>query len=262
MKQHRVMLHITRGSWLLHAASAVISAGAGWVLAKATSPAEPAGADLVTTLEQLRSRPEKYSGERVRLSGQLDECYQWECSLCPEGMPRDNRDADRCLAVEFRPLVKGTGFGSDEQESVFRFSSIVLSAKFDPSCWKGLCLDRQTVLTDATVSSVTKRRAGASGLWISNTNRLVPLSGGIASEMLATARQSGYSDKPLVRAFATSGPKRRLVVCWSSPVFSEQDRGKWPSTLESALYARSTLDFFRCNEVRRVSGRLVVQAGA
>lgn len=262
MKQHALMLSFTRASWPLVAATAIISGGAGWVAAEVMRSPHKAGSEIVTTVAQVRSRPDDYAGKRVRLTGQLDECYQWECSLCPEGMTSKSRNADRCLAISFRPLVNDTGFGSDEQESVFRFSSVSLSAKFDPSCWKGGCLDRQTVLEDATVNRVTKRRAGASGLWITDTNKLVRLEGAIANEIVAAARRSGYPGNPPIRAFATSGSEPRLVVCWSFPAFGEQDPGAWPLTLESALYARSTLDFFRCNEVRKADGQMVVQANA
>lgn len=256
------MLNLARASWPIVAATAVISGGMGWIAAKALTPRQGEVSELVTTVSQVRSRPDDYSGKRLRLTGQLDECYQWECSLCPEAMTNKSRNADSCLAVSFRPLVHGTGFGSDEKESVFRFSSVVLAAKFDPSCWKGGCSDRQTVLEDATVQSVTKRRAGASGLWLSETHRVVALEGSIASEIEAAARRSGFPDNPRIRSFKTKVSEPRLVVCWSSPAFGEQDPGAWPSTLESALYARSTLDFFQCNEVRKLDGQMVVQSNA
>lgn len=262
MKQCASMLNLTRESWALVAATALVSGGAGWIAAKVTPSPKHTASEVIRTVAQVRSRPDEYSGKRIRLRGQLDECYQWECSLCPEGMKSKSGDVQRCLAISFRPLVNGTGFGSDEQESVFRFSSVVLSARFDPSCLKGACLDRPVVLEDSVVQSVTKRRAGASGLWIGETNKLVPLDQFTASSIETAARRSGYPDNPPIRAFTTSGSEPRFVVCWSSPAFGEQDPGAWPSTLESALYARSTLDFFRCNEVRKVEGQMVVQASA
>lgn len=248
--------------WLVAVAVAVaaVSGGAGWMAANAMRQTQHNGTEVAATIEQVRSRPNDFAGKRVRLIGRLDECYQWKCSLCPESMTNKERNADRCLALSFRPLINGTGFGSDEQESVFRFSSVVLTAKFDPSCWKGMCLDRQTVLEDANVVSVTKRRAGAAGLWVTDTTKLTQINGAAAAELRSAALRAGYPENPPIRAFTTDGPEQRTVVCWSSPAFGEQDPGAWPKTLESALYAKSTLDFFECNEVRKRDGQIVVQA--
>jgi hypothetical protein len=232
---------------------------AGPVGAKAPKPPRQTGPEIVATIEQIRSRPDSFAGKQVRLTGQLDECFGWECSLCPETMTDKDRDANRCLELEFRPLMEGTGFGSFEQEGIFRFSSVVLTAKFDPYCWKGRCTDRQTVLMNATVASVTKRRAGASGLWVGSRTTLSPIAGAEAAEMRAAALRAGYPDHPPIKSFTTGGVKPRYVVCWSPPMFDDKDPGKWPSTLESALYVRSNLDLFRCNEVRRIDNQLVVQ---
>lgn len=248
--------------WLIVVGTGLVGGGAGWFSAEVFHASQHEGAEVVTTVEKVRSQPDAFSGKRVRLTGQLNECYQWECSLCPEAMTSKDRNADRCLALSFRPLVNGTGFGSDEQENVFRFSSVVITATFDPSCWKGGCLDRQTVLEDSTVVSVSKRRAGASGLWLSDTTKLVPIDGPEANQIREAAREAGYPKHPPIKAFATTGSEPKFVVCWSSPAFGEHDPGAWPLTLESALFARSTLDFFQCNEVREVDGQMVLQAGA
>lgn len=259
-------------AWALVAVAGAIGCTIGWAGSRASQPPQSEGlavvatteegAAVTATIEQVRSRPEAFSGKRVRLTGQLDECYGWECSLCPESMSRADRNADRCLPLSFRPLINGTGFGSDEQEQVFRLSSVTLTAHFDPSCWNGGCLDRQTVLEDATVLSVIKRRAGASGLWIGETTKLFQIDEAAAKDFRATALRAGYPENPPIRAFRTGGPEPRFVVCWSSLAFGEQDPGAWPSTLESALYAQSTLDFFECNEVRKVGDQMVVQVRA
>jgi hypothetical protein len=177
-------------------------------------------------------------------------------------MTSKDRDAERCLALSFRPLVNGTGFGSTEQEQVFRFSSVILTARFDPSCWEGACLDRQTVLEDAAVLSVLKRRAGASGLWVSDTTKLFRIHEAAASHLKVAPLRAGYPENPPIRAFRTEGLDPTFVVCWSSPAFTEQDPGAWPSTLESALFAQSTLDFSECNEVRKVGDEMVMQVRA
>ena len=177
-------------------------------------------------------------------------------------MTSKDRDAKGCLALSFRPLVNGTGFGSNEQEQVFRFSSVILTANFDPSCWEGACLDRQTVLEDATVFSTIKRRSGAAGLWVGDTTNLLPLDEATSGQIKAAALQAGYPENPPIRAFRTVGTDARYVVCWSSPAFDEREPGAWPTTLESALFAQSTLDFFECNEVRKVGNQIVLQVRA
>lgn len=257
-----MMNHFRAKNWLAAIAIALVSAGTGWVAANEMRQPRVTGAEVAATIQQVRSLPNNFAGKRVRLVGKLNECYGWECSLCPEALTTKDRNADQCLPLSFRPLVNGTGFGSDEQESVFRFSSVVLTAKFDPSCWKLTCTDRQTVLLDATVEAVTKQRAGASGLWVTKTTRLTRIDGNTASELRLAALRAGYPENPPIHAFTTAGPDRKLVVCWSSPAFGEKDPGAWPATFESALYAKSTLDFFQCNEVRKIDDRMVVQTAA
>jgi len=253
------MQNLIRASWPLVAATFGVSGGLGWVFAKALTSGKQNHIELVTTLAEVRSRPDYFSGKRLRLTGRLSECYQWECSLCPEGPADKIKTAEQCLPLSFRPLISGTGFGSDEQESVFRFSSVAISARFDPACWKTPCLDRQTVLADAIVEKVAKRRDSASGLWLGETHILATLNGPVASAIQAAAYRSGYTNNTRITSFTTKEAHPRLVVCWSPLIFHENEPGAMPKTLESALYAQSTMDFFKCNEVRKIDGQMVVQ---
>jgi hypothetical protein len=69
--------------WALVAVTGAIGFGFGWIGAKASQPAqaegsavvEPVddGSAVVATIEEVRSRPEDFSGKRVRLTGQLDD---------------------------------------------------------------------------------------------------------------------------------------------------------------------------------------------
>jgi len=161
--------------------------------------------------------------------------------------------------AQLPPLIEGTGFGAAEQENVFRFSKVVLLATFDPSCWEeGGCLDRQTVLRDAEVITVRERRAGSAGLWLQGKSTLSEISGDEAIKLRSAAQLAGYPDGPPIKAFQSGGSDRRTVVCWS-PVGLDDEPGAWPTSLEGALYAKSTLDFFHCNEVKKVGGQLVLQ---
>ena len=214
---------------------------------------------VAATIAQLRSSAAAFAGKRVKLTGQLSECYGWECSLCPDTMTNEDRDEDRCLALSFRPLVEGTGFGADEQEGLFRFSKVVLVATFDPSCWEeGGCLDRQTVLSEAEVIAVRERRTGSDGLWLQGRTTLTEISGDEAIKLRSAAQLAGYPEGPPIKAFQSGGSDRRTVVCWS-PIGTNDEPGAWPTSLEGALYAKSTLDFFHCNEVKEVGEQLVLQ---
>lgn len=239
---------------------AMLGSIAGWVANATVHPRPTDTGTTLATIEQVRAHPNDFAGKRVRLAGRLSECFSWECSLCPETMTQQMRHSKKCLALEFRPLIPGTGFGGEQQEEVLRFSSVVLTANFDPSCWTGPCTDRQTVLTNADVVSVTKRRANRDGIWLGSQSLLHELSGPTAKKMRWAALRAGFPDGPPVKAFATQGRSPKSVVCWSSPAFGDADPGTWPQSLEGALYARSTLDFYRCNEVRNVDGQLIVQA--
>lgn len=250
-------------NWLVIAA-AVLGVGAGWTGASmghdqggATSSSDDRS--IEATIAELRARPQAFAGKKVRLTGQLTECYLWECSLCPEGMTSKTVEADRCVALGFKPLIDNTGFGSEEQEAVFRFSSVTLTATFDPSCWTGPCLDRQVVLKDAIVDTVTQRRAGALGLWVNPPTAIASIGGETGARLERAGIDAGYPDTVPIRAFTTAGQEPIVVVCWSPSVIEENDPGKWPATLESALFARSTLDFFRCSRVREIDGRFVLQ---
>jgi hypothetical protein len=208
------------------------------------------------SIEQILADPQKFAGKKVLLTGRLDECFGWECSICPEKKDSVSKPG-RCLALEFRPLLTDTGFGSDEQEKVHRFSSVVLSADFNPDCLTpGRCLDRQVVLNNATVEKVTERRASADGLWLGSTIRIKEISGPLANQVKSAALEAGFSDQMKIKVFYGE-PK--MVVCQSINAFSDANPGAWPKTFESALYARSTLDFFQCSEVRKIGEKMVVQ---
>ena len=239
---------------------ALLSGTVGWIARAVLPPRSTGNSQVAATIEQVRAHPESLVGKKVKLTGRLDECFAWECSICPEAMTAQTPDSNKCLALEFRPLVNGTGFGEEQQEEVFRFSSVILEADFNPSCWTGGCTDRQTVLSNARVLTVVKRRASKDGLWLGGYTPVIQVTGSTADQMKSAALRAGFPKNPSIRSFVTVAHSPRFVVCWSSPAFGDSDPGAWPHSLEGALYARSTLDFYRCNEVVRVDRQLVVQA--
>jgi hypothetical protein len=174
-------------------------------------------------------------------------------------MTNKDRDGNKCLALSFRPLIEHTGFGSDEQESIFRFSKVVLTATFDPSCWtEGACVDRQTVLKDAEVVSVRERQPGVSGIWLQGRSILTEISDRRAIELKSAAIRAGFPERQPIKAFQSEGADQRIIVCWSNAVLSKEP-GAWPTSLESALYAKATLDFFHCSEVKQIDGQMILQ---
>ncbi|WP_353217948.1 hypothetical protein [Sandarakinorhabdus sp.] len=226
---------------------------AGWLLAEARAVLPAHGEALAISASRLMAQPKKFAGQRVLLRGRLSECLGWECALCPEA-----DDLGPCLQLTFRPLLPGTGFGSQEQEAIFRFASVVLTATFDATCiTDGACLDRQVVLHDTEVVEVTRRRANAEGFWRDTEQTpLIPYDGAMTAQILFALKQAGGSAE--ARVFTTGLPNPVYVTCTSGP-FDDSDPGKWPATLAAALRASSNADWFHCQEVRRVDGSFVVQ---
>jgi hypothetical protein len=166
-------------------------------------------------------------------------------------MTTANADQRQCLALEFRSLMPGTGFGEEEQEKIFRFASVTLTARFDPSCWKGPCLDRPTVLYGAVVESVQSRRSSGDGLWLGGVTPLRDAPQLESAALKAEALKAGFSANPAMKVFSVKGDLKTMVVCSSW--------GSWPSSLEGAVEAPSTIDFYGCGEFRKVGASWVPQ---
>jgi hypothetical protein len=205
-------------------------------------------------IAELLSNPNKFSRKLVRLTGKLDECYQWECSLCPETMTSAGADPKHCLPLEFRPLMGGTGFGERASEGVFRFSSVTLVAKFDPTCLTSPCLDRGTVLSDADVIATQQRRSSRDGLWLGAVTPLQEASAPLTAMIRSAALEAGFPAEPAMKVYNVKGDPNTAVVCWTTVGTSS-----WPSSLEGAIYAKSTTDFYSCNKARKAADRWVVQ---
>lgn len=246
--------------WQIALVVALVGGAAVWTTVSNCNANKPADEPTLVEIEQVLARPSSFVGKAVRLKGQLSECVHWECSLCPEKAKKQKGNPDRCLALSFRPLVHETGFGSNEQEALFRFSSVEVTATFDPTCnEQGACLDRQSVLLDAQVVDVIERRSSAAGLWLGDTTKLTQIDEANTKPLKLAAIRAGFPDGVSIRAFSVETNEDRKVVCWSPVGMSNSDLGAWPQTLESALYAQSTLDFFSCNEAKSIDGVFVLQ---
>jgi hypothetical protein len=142
---------------------------------------ERAAAPTVT-IDQLLKSPQNFADKFVRVSGQVDNCIDYSCNLCPEDMTNDTYDYRKCLGLEFdryEDSMSGNGV-SELMEQAFRFAIVAINTKFDPTCLanrlpyepaiKGkvqsvvVCTDRATVLKDARVEAVHGRKSALDGI--------------------------------------------------------------------------------------------------
>ncbi|MGE5564424.1 MAG: hypothetical protein ACM3ZV_14120 [Bacillota bacterium] len=204
------------------------------------------------TLDQLKAAPAAFAGHRIEVSGQLDECWNFSCHLCPaEATPADPQ-WDRCLAIDFDRFRGGEGNRGADMDSAFRYADVTVTARFDPACLTGVCADGAPVLLDARVERVTRRRTSNDGL-MQRPDPLVPVNSK-ATEPLADLirpRPIEHVARP-VQLFGTSTDptaSKDAVVCisWARP----GEPPVWPTTFEGAVLARSTEDPWRCWTARK-----------
>jgi hypothetical protein len=200
------------------------------------------------SLDQLKANPKVYGGKMVRVAGQLDECCNMSCRLCPAEATPASPQWQRCLALSFDRFRGGEGnFGAD-MDSVFRYADLVVVARFDPSCLDGVCTDRASVLKDARVEEVTKRRRSRDGL-MHRADALLPAPANEAASVQALVRTQEGDEPPLrVRVFAVRADprlQRSAVVCWATS--KPKEPAQWPTSWQGALTARSTEDPYRCS---------------
>jgi hypothetical protein len=201
------------------------------------------------TLDDLRARPADFVGQRVSVAGQLNMCWNMDCKLCPlEATPRSPQPG-RCLAVDFdRFRARGNEIGASMEPS-FRYSDVILTARFDPACLKDVCLDRASVLLDARVETVTRRRRSSEGL-IAHPDPLLSAPRSAVPPILDLLRGFKAGESPVpARAFTTSSDplaRHNAIVCisWTPP----GQPVEWPTSFQGALLARSTEDTYRCWE--------------
>jgi hypothetical protein len=199
------------------------------------------------SLDQLKANPKVYSGKMVRVAGQMDQCWNMSCRLCPAEATPASPQWERCLELSFDRFRGGDGnFGAD-MNSAFRYADLVVVARFDPTCLNDWCLDKGSVLLDARVEEVTRRRRSRDGL-MRPAGRLLPAPGNEAAWVQALLRtQQGDEPQPGVRVFAVRSDPRLLrsaLVCRarSNP---DDEPPEWPTSYRGALTS-STEDPYRC----------------
>jgi hypothetical protein len=233
------------------------------VLALALLAAAPAasGPDT-TTLDAIRAAPDAFEGKWVRLRGQIDQCFHFECAICPEEATPADPQTQRCLRLSWdRQRGSDREHGADF-DPIYRYASVDLVARFEGGCLKGMCTDRASVLLDARVLAVLKRRPSAEGLNARRgLERMVDAPEAAARpliDLLSHGRPGGPSG-PHYRVFADpSDPnlEKSAIVCRSSA--DPGDPGAWPVDQDAALFARSTEDWFKCFIAEKSAGQWFV----
>jgi len=221
----------------------------------AGAAAAQAGAPRPVTLDQLRTDPHAFAGQTVRLSGQVDQCWNMGCRLCPLDASPQRPQWERCLAIDFDRLRGGEANRGADMDAAFRYADVVVTAKFNPECLRGPCLDRASVLLDSRVEQVTRRRRSRDGL-AQRPDFLTPAPADVAKEVAELVRPTGAQAPVLpIGVFVTasdSNASRSAIACiWLGPTGSA---AQWPASWEGALVARSTEDSYRCWPAAREPG--------
>lgn len=212
-------------------------------------------APIPVNLDELRTHPGEYDGRIVRTTGQIDECWNMSCHLCPVSATPADPQWERCLAIGFDRFRGGERNRGADMDSAFRYADVVVTARFDPSCLQrpgeediAVCTDRATVLRDARVEKVTHRRRSRDGL-IRRPEPLLAAPEKAARQVLALVPR----DEPgaAYRVFATPDDpllKQSAVLCRAEPIGDEA--AEWPTSWQGALTAPSTEDRYHCRAAR------------
>ena len=78
------------------------------------------------TFDMLVATPSRFDGSTVRLSGQIDSCWNFSCAICPKEATPLTVDRSKCLAIEFergQPLLS----------KPIRYSDVTVTARC-PEC--------------------------------------------------------------------------------------------------------------------------------
>ena len=225
--------------------------------------ASTAASPVAATADAIRARPAMFDGEWVRLRGQIDQCTNFDCSICPEEATPADPQADRCLRLSWDRQVGNPNERGADFDPIYRYATVDLVARFDSDCLKGPCTDRSPVLLDARVVAVLKRRTSAEGLNSRrHINRIVEAPEAVAAPLIAliSEGQSPGTYGPFYRVF--TGPsdpniERSAIVCRSRG--DRDSPGAWPTDQGSALLARSTEDMFKCFFTRKTDGKWFIR---
>lgn len=225
------------------------------IFAAALALSDPSGTVTEASIADIIADPERYGGQTLRIRGQIDACYSWVCSVCPEEMTPETADDERCLRVSFHGFASeqedddadGPPFSTTlwrEMEEAFRFSVVTAEGHFDPSCltrrpWPPeprpepsgeetfideiVCMDRATTWSGLQVRAVHRRLPSNDGL-LFDRNR----DGGLkaASPGIEASAEGAYREYVLM--FDRNPDWKPIAVFQTEiPALDEPDREAW-----------------------------------
>lgn len=236
---------------------------------------DPTGPVVEARIADVIADPERYGGQTLRIRGQVDACYGFVCSICPEEMTPETAEGDRCLRMGFddfevRDDVEARNLGYWQSavrlmEEGFRFSVVTAEGRFDPSCLPPptkadvleeivVCTDRATTFRDARVSRVHRRLASNDGLVFDRRRDAALI---VASQAVAAEAEAAYRDYVLtfdadpdwkpIAIFQTENPSLGDAAreAWACVCRIDHCSDVWPRR-EISLWARTANDPYFC----------------
>lgn len=226
------------------------------IFAAAMALADPSGPVIDARIADVIADPERYGGQTLRIRGQVDACYSWVCSICPEEMTPGTTDDEQCLRISFHGFASereeddadGPPFSTAlwrEMEKAFRFSVVTAEGQFDPSCltrrpWPPepapagsgdqveiedtvLCTDRASTWRGVQVRTVHRRLPSNDGL-LFDVSRDAALKA--ASPEIEALAEGAYRE--YVLTFDRTPDWKPIAVFQTEfPAFDEPDREAW-----------------------------------
>lgn len=245
------------------------------IFAAVLALSDPTGPVVEARIADVIADPERYRDQTLRIRGQVDACYSWVCSVCPEDMTPETADEEKCLRISFDAFGSEEDWRDDEEppfhrdawrdmEEAFRFSVVTAEGRFDPTCLpikpsQGLdemvlCTDRASTWRGVQVRSVHRRLSSNDGL-VLGQRRDGPLKA--SSPAIASAVGQAYRD--YVLTFDDSPDWKPVAVFQTEyPALDDPNReawacvcrvadcsGLWPKR-EISLWARTVNDPYFC----------------
>lgn len=162
------------------------------IFAAVLALSDPTGPVVEARIADVIADPERYGGQTLRIRGQVDACFGFVCSICPEEMTPATAEGEKCLRMAFDGFMSEEDRAREDEggyvpapwrefEALFRFSVVTAEGVFNPSCltnrpWPRepgavgddedviVCSDRATTWLSVQVRTVHRRLPSNAGL--------------------------------------------------------------------------------------------------